>query len=453
MILGMTGRYLPLVALATVAACGSPRGAEAPAEPRVVTAGREPGGASAGAKNRPPAVHADTPATAADARVVVRPGIDVLVSDGAGPLDGLRVGLITNHTGVTREGRSTIDVLDSLPGVELVALFGPEHGIRGAAQAGVAVESGHDAATGLPIYSLYDQTRAPTAAELANVDALVFDMQDVGARFYTYIWTMAQAMRAAAEHDRLFVVLDRPNPIRGDIVQGNVQGSAHLTFLGLYPIATRHGMTVGEVARWLNEEHGIGARLHVVRMRGWRRDMMWDETGLEFVPPSPNMPTPVSALHYPGTCFFEQTSLSVGRGLPTAFQQIGAPWLDHEELARRLNAMALPGVRFEPVTFPAVNPQSQSHLGERVPGERRGVRFVATDVDVYDPVRSALVALVEIRRMHPDRLEFAQNFDAIAGSSTVRELIVAGADADRIMRDWDRQIRAFEAERAPYLLY
>ena len=441
MILGMTGRYLPLVALATIAGCASPRTPETAAEPRVVVAERQEGGVPTTVKERP-----------VDAEPVLT-GIDVLAAEGAGPLDGLRVGLITNHTGVARDGRSTIDVLHALGGVELIALFGPEHGIRGAAQAGVAVESGRDAATGLPIFSLYDQTRAPTAAELADVDALVFDMQDVGARFYTYIWTMALAMREAARHDRLFVVLDLPNPIRGDIVQGNVQDSAHLTFLGLYPMATRHGMTVGEVARWVNERHGIGARLRVVPMRGWRRDMMWDETGLEFVPPSPNMPSPVSALHYPGTTFFEQTSLSVGRGLPTAFQHIGAPWLDHDELARRLNAMALPGVRFEPVTFPAVNPESQSHLGERVPGERRGIRFIATDVATYDPVRSALIALVEVRRMHPARLEFAQNFDAIAGTSSVRELIVAGAHAERVMADWDRQVRAFEAERAPYLLY
>ena len=450
MILGMTGRYLPLVALATVIACAGPREAEAPAEPRVVVAERHPGAAGAGTKDRP--VN-DGPATVGVTALGVLTGVDVLAADGAGPLDGLRVGLITNHTGVTRDGRSTIDVLHGLPGVRLVALFGPEHGIRGAAQAGVTVEGGRDAATGLPVHSLYDQTRAPTAAELADVDALVFDMQDVGARFYTYIWTMAYAMREAARHDRLFVVLDRPNPIRGDIVQGNVQDSAHLTFLGLYPMATRHGMTVGEVAQWLNRKHGIGARLEVVRMRGWQRDMMWQETGLAFVPPSPNMPSPVSALHYPGTCFFEQTSLSVGRGLPTAFQQIGAPWLDHVELARRLNAKALPGVRFEPVLFPAVNPETQSHLGERMPGERRGVRFIATDVHTYDPVRTALVALVEVRDMHPARLEFAQNFDAIAGSERVRELIVAGADAERVMADWDRQVRAFEAERAPYLLY
>lgn len=380
-------------------------------------------------------------------------GVDVLGADGPGPLAGLRVGLITNHTGLTRDGRSTIDVLAAMPGVELVALFGPEHGIRGAAQAGEQVRGGRDPATGLPIHSLYDDTRAPTAAELEGIDALVFDMQDVGARFYTYIWTMALAMRAAADHGKRFVVLDRPNPIRGDIVQGNVQDSAHLSFLGLYPLPTRHGLTIGEVARWLVGEHGIDVRLDVVPMRHWRRDMDWDDTGLAFVAPSPNMPSPTSALHYPGTCLFEQTSLSVGRGLPTAFQQIGAPWLEHEELARRLNALDLQGVRFEAVRFPAVDPERQSHLGERVPGERRGVRFVATDPGIYDPTRAAVAALVEIQRMHPDRLEFAQNFDLIAGTARVRERVRAGADATAITGDWDARREAVRAVTARYLLY
>ena len=383
----------------------------------------------------------------------VRTGIDVVRSEGPGPFAGMRVGLITNHTGVDRTGRSTIDILATLPRMELVALFGPEHGIRGTAQAGVRLEGGRDAATGLPIHSLYDSTRAPTAAELEDIDAVVFDMQDVGTRYYTYIWTMALAMRAAAEHDRLFVVLDRPNPIRGDIVQGNVQDSAFLSFLGLYPMPMRHGMTVGEVARWLNVEHDVGARLAVVPMRGWQRTMSWEDTRLFFTPPSPNMPSPASALHYPGTCLFEQTSLSIGRGLPTAFQQIGAPWLDHEELARRLNEMALPGVRFEAIVFPAVDPERQSHLGERVPGERRGVRFIATDPVTYDPTRTAVAALVEVRRMHPDRLEFAPNFDYIAGNASIRRQVEAGASAAAITAGWPAERVHFEQARQRHLLY
>jgi uncharacterized protein YbbC (DUF1343 family) len=193
--------------------------------------------------------------------------------------------------------------------------------------------------------------------------------------------------------------------------------------------------------------------LDVVPMTGWRRDMDYGDTGLPWVPPSPNLPSLVSALHYPGTCLFEMTSLAVGRGGPTPFQQIGAPWLDHVELARRLNALALPGVRFETTTFPSVSPERQSHLGEQDPGERRGIRFIATDAAAYDPARTAIFALVEIKRMHPDRLRFTQNFDLLAGTPSVRELVQGGASAERITGDWDAQRAAFERLREPYLLY
>src|SRR5690606_25114023 len=263
----------------------------------------------------------------------VRLGIDVLMAQGAGALEGMRVGLITNHTGRDAQGRSTIDLLHGHPRIELVALFSPEHGIRGTARPGERVSSGRDEETGLPIHSLYGETREPTAAMLEGLDALVFDIQDVGARYYTYVWTMTLAMQAAARHGLRFVVLDRPNPIGGELVQGTVLEPAHATFVGLYPVPMRHGLTAGELARLANEEFGIGADLEVVRMEGWRRSQWWDETGLPWTPPSPNMPDLESATHYPGTCLFEGTNLSVGRGTSAAFQQIGAPWLDHETLA------------------------------------------------------------------------------------------------------------------------
>lgn len=429
---GVTRGPVPLLLL-TLAACNAPAPAAAPIP--------VPDTAETAPPNEP------------DAAAPVLTGVDVLDRRGAGPLSGLAVGLITNHTGRTRDGRSTIDVLHGMPGVELRALFGPEHGIRGSARAGERIQQGRDTATGLPVHSLYDDTRAPTAAETAALDALVFDMQDVGSRYYTYVWTMALALRAAAEHDLRFVVLDRPNPITGAIVQGNVLDTAFASSVGMYPVAMRHGLTAGEIARFVNGEYDIGARLEVVPVHGWTRDTWFDQTGLEWIPPSPNMPSLESALHYPGTCLFEQTSLSVGRGLPTAFQQIGAPWLEHRELARRLNARGIPGVRFEPVTFPAVTPHLQSHLGEKVPGERRGVRFVATERNRYDPVAAALAALVEIRDMHPDRLEFAVNFDAIAGTDRVRRMLLAGAGVDEIMGPWPAGRGRFLARRAPYLLY
>ena len=274
--------------------------------------------------------------TAAMAQVPVRPGIDVLLTDSLGLVRGKRVGLITNHTGVFQYGvgmaagaprtsGSSIDALYEAPDVELVAIFGPEHGVRGEAEAGAKVESSVDEKTGVPIHSLYGGTPRPTPEMLEGIDVLLFDMQDIGARYYTYPSTMAYAMEAAGAQGIPFVVLDRPNPIRGDVVQGNVLDTAYSTFVGLYPTPMRNGMTVGELARLYVGEFGIDVELHVVPVDGWRRDMPFDETGLPWVAPSPNIPDLASALAYPGTCLFEGTPLSVGRGTERAFQWVGAP--------------------------------------------------------------------------------------------------------------------------------
>lgn len=361
-----------------------------------------------------------------------------------------RVGLITNHTGRSSTGESTIDLLHGHPDVELVALFSPEHGIRGAAEAGERVASGRDERTGLPIHSLYGETRTPTPAMLRGLDVLVFDIQDIGARYYTYVWTMALAMRAAADHGLRFVVLDRPNPIGGNGVQGNVLDPAFATFVGLYPVPMRHGLTAGELARYLVGEHGIDVDLTVVPVEGWRRDLWYDETGLPWTPPSPNIPSLESAIHYPGTCLFEGTNLSVGRGTDAAFQQIGAPWLDAETLAARLNAYGLPGVQFETVVFTPNAPGDGKFGGTQV----RGVRFVATDRERYDPTRAAVAALVEIRRLHPDRLTWREShFDRLAGTDRLRRGIVAGASVEDLTADWDEQVREFQERRRSYLLY
>ncbi|HEX6940022.1 MAG TPA: DUF1343 domain-containing protein [Longimicrobiales bacterium] len=380
----------------------------------------------------------------------MRLGIDVLLAGGGGPLRGRRVGLITNHTGKNASGVSTIDLLHDHPDIELVALFSPEHGIRGAAEAGEYVESGRDARTGLPIHSLYGRTREPTPEMLEGVDVLVFDIQDIGARYYTYVWTMALVMRAAAANGIPFVVLDRPDPIGGALVQGNMLEPEYASFVGLYPVPMRHGLTVGELARLINAEFGIGAELTVVPLEGWHRDAWFDETGLPWTAPSPNMPSLESAMHYPGTCLFEGTNLSVGRGTPIAFQQIGAPWLDHEELARRLNAYGLPGVRFEAVTFTPRRPGDGKFDGVTV----RGVRFIATDRRRYDPTHAAVAALIEIRRLHPDRLEWrAAHFDRLAGTASLREQIESGASLDEIVAPWKARLEEFRARRDRYLLY
>lgn len=377
-------------------------------------------------------------------------GLDVLLRDGPGPLAGRRAGLITNHTGTDRSGASGIDLLHAHPDIELVALFSPEHAITGRAEAGERIDDAIDPRTGLPIRSLYGETRKPTAAMLEDIDVLVFDIQDIGTRYYTYVWTMTLAMQAAAEHGRDFVVLDRPNPIGGALVQGNVLDPAFATFVGLYPVPMRHGLTPGELARLVNDQFGIGARLTVVPMAGWTRDTWYDGTELPWTPPSPNMPHLESAAHYAGTCLFEGTNLSVGRGTPDAFRQIGAPWLDHAELVRRLDARAIAGVRFDTVTFTPASPGDGRHDGVAV----RGVRLTVTDRATYDPVHAALATMVEIQRLHADSLTFrTAHFDRLAGTDAVRLALLRGADVHEITAGWDQQIEAFRALRRPYLLY
>lgn len=384
-------------------------------------------------------------------RATARPGIDRLIAEGVGPLAGLRVGLITNHTGMTADGsRSTIDVLHEHPDVELVALFSPEHGIRGAVEAGEHVASGRDERTGLPIHSLYGETRAPTEAMLEGLDALVFDIQDIGTRYYTYVWTMTHALEAAARADKLFVVLDRPNPIGGDIVQGNVLDSAFASFVGLYPVPMRHGLTVGELARYINVVHEIGARLHVVPVMDWRRSQWIDQTAMVWRAPSPNMPTLESAAHYPGTCLFEGTNVSVGRGTDAAFQQIGAPWLDAEGVIERLRALDLPGVELEAVTFTPRNPGD----GKYADTEVNGIRYTVTDRATYDPARTAIATLVAIRELHGDALEFrVGHFDRLSGTDAVRKGILAGQSMAEITASWDEQLAAFVERRTPHLIY
>jgi uncharacterized protein YbbC (DUF1343 family) len=380
----------------------------------------------------------------------VQTGLDVLVRDGAGPLAGRRVGLITNHTGIDATGRSNIDILHAHPDLELVALFSPEHAITGRAAPGEHVASGHDPRTGLPIHSLYGEVRRPTAAMLEGIDVLVFDIQDIGTRYYTYVWTMAEALAAAAEHAVDFVVLDRPNPLGGTVVQGNVLDPEYRTFVGLYPVPMRHGMTPGELARFVNGEYGVGARLTVVPVEGWSRNAWFEATGLPWVPPSPNMPDVEAATHYPGTCLFEGTNLSVGRGTDAAFRQIGAPWLDAEALVSRLERRGLPGVRFEAVTFTPEAPGDSTYADTPV----RGVRLVTTDRATYDAARAGIALLVEIHALHGGVLAFRQShFDRLAGTDRVRTMILAGEDVDSITATWPAELAAFSATRQPYLLY
>ena len=374
-------------------------------------------------------------------------GIEVLLHDRLDLIRGKRVGLITNPTGVDRELVSDVDLLAHTPGVHLVALFGPEHGIRGAHQAGASVGSDRDSVTGLPVYSLYGKTRQPTPAMLKGVDVLVFDVQAVGARFYTYLYTMADSMKAAAAAHIPIVVLDRPDPIGGVAVQGPVLDPKFASFVGEYPIPLRYGLMIGELAGLFNGEFHLGADLTVVKMRGWKRSMYYDDTPLQFVMPSPNMPTETTALVYPGMGLVEGTNISEGRGTTRPFELAGAPWIDAEKLARVLNDKRLPGVRFRPVHF---TPTFSKYEGKLC----NGVQVHVMDRDTFDPVVVGLTVIETIHYLYPNQFAFnASDFDRLVGNGWVRQDIEKGMPVSEIQQRWQKGLSQFEKIRQKYLLY
>jgi uncharacterized protein YbbC (DUF1343 family) len=379
----------------------------------------------------------------------VEPGIEVLAGDSSEILAGMRVGLITNHTGESRDGTPSANLLLEA-GIDVVALLSPEHGLRGSAGPGETIRDLIDEATGLPVYSLYGERLAPDSAILAGLDALVFDIQDIGARYYTYVSTMAEAMREAAAADLLFVVADRPNPIGGELVQGNVLNPAFASFVGLFPVAMRHGMTAGEIALMFNEEFSIGARLRVIPAGGWRRSQWAGDTGLPWVPPSPNMPSLESAAHYPGTCLFEGTNLSVGRGTDRPFQLIGAPWLESEDVLRRLSNADLRGVELTPTRFTPRGSDDAKFEGVQV----RGIRLEVTDRDLYDPTRTAVAMLLAIRESADTAWSWRPAvFDRLAGTDQLRIAVDEGRDVDGILGEWAAGLATFRTVRARYLIY
>lgn len=371
----------------------------------------------------------------------VRTGIDLLAEE---PYLSLvrdkRVGLITNQTGINHEFRPTAEVLRDLPGVRVTALFAPEHGFYGNEQAGKPVSSQSQ------IYSLYGENRSPQPQMLREVDVLVFDIQDVGSRFYTFISTMFECMEAASETGIPFIVLDRPVPIGGEAVQGPVLEPGFESFVGAFRLPIRHGMTPGELARMFRSENGLRVDLQIVPLRSWKRHMWFDQTGLPWVPPSPNMPTRETAAVYPGSCLIEGTNLSEGRGTTKPFELIGAPWLNGTELARRMNALSLPGVRFRPQVF---NPAFSKYEGKTC----SGLQVHVTDRNLFEPIRSVLYLLSSIRMLHPNRLHFNDSFDRLAGNSWVREKLEQGESPDKIIENWQEDLRAFKEARSKYLLY
>jgi uncharacterized protein YbbC (DUF1343 family)/CubicO group peptidase (beta-lactamase class C family) len=371
-------------------------------------------------------------------------GIDVLAAEGFARLRGKRIGLLTNHTGLSRDGASTIDVLARAPGVTLVALFSPEHGIRG--QLDEKVDSSRDAKTGLSIYSLYGDTRRPTDAMLAGLDTLVVDLQDIGARFYTYPATVAYVMEEAAKRKLSVVVLDRPNPVDGFDVEGPSQDASSVGFNGYVPMPIRHGLTIGELARLFNGEKAIGADLTVVAMRNWRRDDWFDETGLLWVNPSPNMRNMLAATVYPGIGAIEGTNISVGRGTDTPFEQIGAPWIKGPALAATLNARAIPGVRFYPVAF---TPQPGAKLGGQA---CQGVFIVITDRERLRPVRLGIEVASALATLYGQEFKL-DDAAYLLGSRAVLARIRNGDDPAAIASSWTADEAKWRLTRAKYLLY
>ncbi|HEX7153174.1 MAG TPA: DUF1343 domain-containing protein [Thermoanaerobaculia bacterium] len=390
----------------------------------------------------------DRTAAPAPAAAVVRPGIETFLADVPASLRGKRVGLITNQSGIDRAGVSDIDLIARHKDLKLVALLAPEHGIRGNVEAGETIRDEVDARTGVPIHSLYlSEDRGPTAASLKDVEVLLYDLQEVGGRTWTYVSTMALAMQAAREKGIPFVVLDRPNPIGGEIVEGALLDPRFKSFVGMYPIPARHGMTVGELATLFNVKYGIGAELIVAKAAHWRRSQWMDDTGLPWVNPSPNLRSLAALTSYPGTVYFEGTTLTEGRGTDRPFEQIGAPWLDAAQVARTMNARALPGVRFEAITMP-VAPTAAKHGGQTIPA----IRFVVTDREVYRPVRTSLLMIDEIRRQHPRDFAWTATIDRLTGSDKVR-LAIDGGTLPALLDEWEREALEFRETRKPYLLY
>lgn len=404
-----------------------------------------------------PATRQQSSALGAQRAPRVTLGIEQLIDRDRRLLEGRRVGLVCNPASVDGGFRFSADRLAADGAFRLTALFGPQHGFRSDLQDNmIETPHGRDARRAVPVYSLYSETREPTAEMLRDVDVLVVDLQDVGTRVYTFVYTMANCMRAAARHGIRVVVCDRPNPIGGEEVEGNLLQAPYTSFVGQFPMPLRHGMTIGELARLFNEEFGTGAELEVVPLQGWRRSMYHDETGVPWVIPSPNLPTLDSAIVYPGAVLFEGTRLSEGRGTTRPFELIGAPWIDGERLADAMNARGLAGVHFRPVFF---EPTFQKHAKTTC----GGCQIHVLDRRAFRPVRVAVELMAEFKRQDPARFPWReppyeyehdkQPIDILYGSDRLRVAIDRGDDLGPLVASWAAEEEAFRRTREKYLLY
>jgi len=373
----------------------------------------------------------------------VLPGLDVLEAQKFAPLRGKRVGLITNHTGVDSQGKTTIDLLAHAPGVKLVALFSPEHGIAGHADEKVA--SSKDASTGLPIFSLFGEHVRPTEDMLNGLDALVFDVQDAGVRFYTYTTTMGYCMEEAAKHGIAFYVLDRPNPLNGEIVEGPMLDPDKTGFVAYFAEPVRYGLTIGELAQLFNTENHINCDLHVIQMKNWHRNYFYESTSVRWIPPSPNLRTLKGSILYPGLEILQNAGVSVGRGTEAPFEEFGAPWLDGEEVSRSLDARNLPGVYF--VNKPFI-PVSGLYAGQRCGGV--GIRV--TDRAAVRSMRIGLEIAALLQKKYPDHFDVAKTIELLGNDATVQQL-KAGTPPEQIVASWGKDLAEFDQVRLKYLLY
>ena len=395
--------------------------------------------------------------TTAPATRMVRAGIERLLGEDRALLTGSRVALVSNPASIDGRLRHAADLLADDPEINLVALFGPQHGFRSDLQDNmIETPHGADRRRQVPIYSLYSETREPTAEMLRDVDVLVIDLQDVGTRVYTYIYTMANCMRAAARHGVRVVVCDRPNPVGGVAVEGPALRPEYSSFVGQYPIPLRHGLTIGEIARLFNQEFSIGAALDIVQLDGWHRPMYFDETGLPWVIPSPNLPTLDSVIVYPGAVLFEGTMLSEGRGTTRPFELLGAPWIDGDALAAAMNSRGLAGVHFRPVFF---EPTFQKHARQTC----GGCQLHVLDREAFQPVRVAVELLDEFRRQDPSSFAWRQPpyeyehdkwpIDILYGSDRLRTAFNRDEGAAALTASWGAEEDAFRRLRERYLLY
>jgi uncharacterized protein YbbC (DUF1343 family) len=388
----------------------------------------------------------------------VKTGLDIIAENDFKIFKGKRVGIICNHTARDRNGRHIVDLINENKDCKITAIFAPEHGYRGLYANGKEVKDEIDPETSAKIYSLYGKTRKPTKDMLKDIDVLVYDIQDVGARFYTYISTMNYAMEAAAENKIPFFVLDRPNPIRGDIIEGPILNSEYKSFVGMHTIPIRYGLTVGELAMLVNGEryltNGLKADLHVIKLTNWKREIWYDDTSLTWISPSPNITDLETAIVYPGFCLFEGTNISEGRGTEKPFLTIGASWIDGGNLADSLNLLNLKGVKFEPIEFHPIDIPNKAHNPKYKNENCGGVRVNLIGRDNFEAVKTAVTVLNTIKQMYPENFQWREDWiDKLYGSDKLRKTLESGNSLEELFKSWEKDINKFREISNRYTLY